>query len=206
MRFWVRRRMHDESKQIIQDEGFLTSALNVAAGLVQAEVQKVAPDAFRRHYFRNLESLKYRYQLPRGFLRMKQVFINSVAADPGTERSIELGNYGDDPRYNVTGGEVVISPMPETAVEDGLHLLYVPALEMAEDDDDLQDMGLVVTLHMAVVLWAVKLLLPEGGEDNREIDAELNMLMARIPELYGAGVVEPLEVEGLPHNVGDEDR
>jgi hypothetical protein len=206
MQTWVRRRMFDEEKKIISDDGFITSALVVAAGLVQAEVKRVAPDVFRRHYFRNLEQDKYRYQLPRGFIRMKQVFINGVPADPGTERSIELGRYVDA-RYVVTGGEIVITPKPTTPVEDGLHLLYVPALELSEPDDDMQDQGLVEPLHMAVILRAVKLLQPEGGESNKEIDAEISMLEARIPELYsGYAVNEPLEVEGLPHNIGDNER
>lgn len=198
MRTWARHRLFDEEKVVFKDDSFVDSALNVGAWQVQKRVLRVAPDVFRKHYWRNLEAGKYRYQAPRGIIRVKQLFVNGVEASPGSENAIETGYYGDDLYYVHTGGEVVISRNPETTVEDGFHLLYVPSLAMAEDDDDLQDDGLVEPLHMAVVLWAVKLLQPEGGEDNKAIDAEIMSLLDDIPQLYGTNDAgTPMRVEGL---------
>lgn len=204
MRFWTQKRLIDEEAQVFPDPGHITSALNVGAWQVQKRVMRVAPDVFRKHYYRNLEASRYRYQQPRGFIRPKQLFVKYrstggwVEALPGAENLIETGYYGSELRYAVTGGEIVLSIIPDVAVEDGFHLLYVPSLGMAEDDDDLQDDGLSEPLHMAVVLWAVKLLLPEGGEDNTKIDAEIVSLLDDIPTLYGSldsGI--PIAVEGL---------
>jgi len=202
MLFWQRQRLHDSEKRTFPDDGHLTSALNVAAYQVQAKVMRVAPDVFRKHWFRDLLPNVYRYQLPRGFIRPKLVMLNGVMADPGTERGIETGLYGSDPFFNITGGEIVISPKPETTVDNGLHVLYVPVLSLSGATDDLQDQGLVEPLHMAVVLWAVKLLMPEGGEENEKIDAEILSLTNQIPEFYGThGSGEPLEVVGFSHEV-----
>lgn len=186
MTAWVRRRLKDEEKVVFPEDGPIVSALNVGAWQVQKRVMLTAPDVFRRHYWRNLEIGKYRYQLPRGFIRPKQVFVAGVQALPGLECAIETGDvYGDELRYVITGGELVISYKPTTALEDGLHVLYVNALSLADPDDDLQDQGLVEPMHMAVVLWAVKLLLPEQAEDAKEVDAEIGSLLADIPTLYG---------------------
>jgi hypothetical protein len=194
----------DEEKVVFTDDSLIDSALNVGAWMVQKAVMKVAPDVFRAHYWRNLEAGKYRYQKPRGMVRAKQVFVTyannggAVEALPGMESSIELGRYGDELHYVVTGGEIVLSMVPTVSVEDGLHILYVPTLGMADDDDDLDEDGLVTPLHMAVVLWAVKLLMPEGGEDNAKIDAEILSVLADIPTLYGhSDAGAELQIEGL---------
>lgn len=196
--WWTRKRLLDEERIVFPEDGRIVTALNVGAQLVQRAVMRGAPDAFRKRYARNLESGIYRYQLPRGFIREKQVFVNGFEASPGMEAWIETGRYGSELRYCITGGELVISPVPGKSVEDGLVILYVPALGMAEPDDDLQDLGLVEPLHFAVVLYAVKLLQPAGGESNKDIDAELGLLLADVPTYYPTqGIGQPLEVEGL---------
>lgn len=199
MRSWVRRRLFDVEGIVFTDDGLIDSALNVGAQQVQKAVMKVDPDAFRVHEYRNVVSGKYRYQKPRGMIRVKQLFVNDVEYTPGMERSIETGFYSDySGHYVVTGGEIVITPCPDASVEDGFHLLYVPTLGMSDDDDDLDDDGLVTPLHMAVVLWAVKLLQPEGGEDTTRVDAEIIALQAEIPTYYGdSGSGAPFEVSGL---------
>ena len=208
---WVRHRLLDTEKVDFPDDGRIISALNVGAWQVQKSVMKVAPDVFRRHTFRNLEVDKYRYRLPRGHIRMKQVFVNyghgggEIEALPGMEMLIERGRYGSELRYVTTGGELVISVKPDVSVEDGIHLLEVPMLSMAAEDDDLEDQGLSASLHMGVVLWAVKLLTPEGGEANKDLDAEIISVLADIPTCYGmAGAGEPIEVEGTGLGLGDE--
>lgn len=210
---WVTGRLLDD-----QSEDFTAarrlSALNVAAQLVQKEVQKVDPDAFRRIYTANLEINERRYQYPRGFLKLKLLVLNGVKAEAVPEewifmqgsrewanllRSVEAG-------YALAGGELVIYPTPTANVEDGIELLYVPALALAEPDDDLSEFGLVEPLHMAVVLWAVKLLKPETGERDKDIDAEIREILTDIGTYYplspaGPGPAHALRFEGLGKQV-----
>lgn len=192
MKAWVRRRLKDEAKEQFTDDSPIDIALNVGAQQVQREVTRAAPDAFRRIYIRNLEANKYRYQWPRGFLRSKRLAIkydgaNFTQMDPGVEDWIEDGTYaqqGVGGIYAVSGGEIVIYPTPTLSVVEGFKLAYVPTLSMADDDDDLDDLGLVQPLHIAVVLWGVKLLLPEGAEDAREVNAEIKSVLSDIPSYY----------------------
>jgi len=206
---WARHRLLDTEKVVFPDNGRIISALNVGAWQVQKAVMKVAPDKFRRHTFRNLEVGKYRYQLPRGHVRMKQVFVNygggEIEATPGMEMLIERGTYGNDLHYVTTGGECVLSMKPDKSVEDGLHFLEVPVISMADDDDDLEDQGLSSALHMAVVLWAVKLLKPEGGEENKDLDAEILSVLGDISTCYGMdGSGDAVFIDGTGLGLGED--
>lgn len=212
MRAWVRRRLHDVGSQARFENADITSALNVGAQQVQAVIEGVAPDAFEREYRTNILQGEPGYQQPRGFLRAKTMLLdltNSgsfteadhipvswVRTPKGTQRLAERGGY----YYAVSGGVIRLFPVPDRDVEDGLDLWYVPSLEMSEDDDDLETMGLLAPFHIAVVLWAVKLLLPEDGEPQADIDAEIGKIMARVPDLYGGNFQAPemIEVEGIP--------
>lgn len=208
---WVRRRLHDEGAQPRFTKGAITQSLNVGAQQVQAAVEAVAPDAFEREYRTNVLANEPAYQVPRGFLRGKSLLLDltgsgAIEADhrpvswfrtpKGTRYMDQMGGY----HYGVAGGVLRVFPVPDTDVEDGISLWYVPSLEMAEDDDDLESSGLLAPLHIAVVLWAVKLLLPEDSESQGEVDAEIGKIMARVPDLYGGAFQAPevLEVEGLP--------
>lgn len=207
MRDWVRRRVHDSGAQPRYSDRELNTALNVGAQQVQAEVRRVAPSAFTRTYYRNVETGKTRYQLPRGFLQLKRVWVkydtDYIPADPASAHQIEdqtdLANQGGV-YFHVTGGEVEIFPEPTADVEDGFKMKYVPALAMADDDDDLEDMGLLAPLHIAVVLWGAKLILPEDAEDVGTIDAEIGKIMSQVPSLYAgveAGGIEMLYPQGI---------
>lgn len=210
---WVRRRLLDTGAKQRFSDGDITSALNVGAQLVQVEIQKVAPDAFRRVYLRNSTANIYRYQVPRGLLRINKAFVRYTDGAAFLAMSLTTQGMIEDPAsylndgsqtgvfYAVAGGELLVFPTPTTAVEDAIKLLYVPALSMSTKDDDLEDMGLAVTLHMAVVLWAVKLLKPEDAEDIKSVDAEIVKIMDQVPTLYGgsgmAGGPEMLMPEGM---------
>jgi hypothetical protein len=210
---WVQRRLLDDASEDFT-KGQRVSAINVAAQLVQKEVQKVDPDAFRRIYTANLELDSNRYQYPRGFLKLKLLVLNGVKAEAVPEEWIFLQGQRDNAMllrsveagYALAGGEIVIYPTPAANVEDGLELLYVPALGMSDDDEDLSEFGLVEPLHMAVVLWAVKLLKPETGERDKDIDAEIREILSDIGTYYplspaGAGPAHAIRIEGLGKQV-----
>jgi hypothetical protein len=211
MRSWVRRRLHDDGEQKRFTNGEIDTALNVGAQQVQAAIEAVNPDAFEREYRTNVLASEPAYQLPRGFLRSKSLLLD-LTGDGATEawhrpiswfRTPKGTNYMDQQggyHYGYAGGVLRVFPVPDSDVEDGIQLWYVPSLEMSEDDDDLEALGLVAPLHVAVVLWGVKLLLPEDGESQGDIDAEIGKIMARVPDIYGGSFQAPeyLEVEGIP--------
>jgi hypothetical protein len=221
MHEWVRHRLHDESAAPRQSDGFISSALNLGAQQVQAAVQKVDPDAFSRTYLRNLQADDNRYQMPRGLLRVKDLYLkySSTAgwlqADRTMAREIDNplsdlnqnGSGDGTPQFAMTGGEVVIWTTPDVDVENGFKLLYVPSLGFGsladEPDVDLSDYGLVEPLHFAIVLWAVHALLPGDGDSEAQklVEYEYNKYVAKIPDLYGgsgiAGGTEDFRVEGI---------
>jgi hypothetical protein len=211
MEAWVRRRLVDSGTQPRFDSADIRTALNVGAQQVQAVVEEVAPDAFEREYRTNVLTNEPAYQLPRGFLRPKTVLLDMTGegvleathkpiswfrTPKGTNYMDQYGGY----HYGISGGVLRVFPVPDRDVEDGLQLWYAPSLEMAEDDDDLEAQGLVAPLHIAVVLWGVKLLMPEDGEPQDAIDAEIGKIQARIPSLYGGAFQAPeiIEVDGVP--------
>ena len=209
MRDLARRRLMDDASELYTDSQ-IDTGLNLCAGFVQREVQKVDPDAFRRKYTRNLVNGTNRYQAPRGFLKHKYLVLDGTRASAIPEEWIIF--QGDnriayylsavDAGFAITGGEYVVWPTPTADVEDGFELHYVPVLAMAEDNDDLQDYGLVEPLHTAVWLWAVKLLKPESGEKDPELDNEIRAILADIGTYYPAAPasVEPahaVQVEGI---------
>lgn len=212
MEAWVRRRLHDTGAQPRFSSADITSALNVGAQQVQAVIEGVAPDAFEREYRTNILQDEPAYQAPRGLLRGKTMLLDLTSSGSFTEADHVPVSWVRTPRgtvrmqqqggyyYAISGGIIRLFPVPDRDVEDGLDFWYVPSLEMAEDDDDLETFGLLAPFHIAVVLWAVKLLLPEDGEQQAEIDAEIGKIMARVPDLYGGSFQAPeyLEVEGIP--------
>ena len=211
---WVKDRLLDDNEQEFSSTR-RRRALNVAAMLVQRKVQTIDPDAFRRIYTRNLLVDESRYQLPRGFLRMKLVQIDGAKGVAVPEEWIAEADInpqyqqflsGVDAAYALAGGEIEIYPTPTADVEDGLSFRYVPALQMSDDDDDLGDFGLVEPLHMAVVLWAVRLLKPETGEGVQELDAEIKTLLDDIGVYYPRDQVttapaHSIRLEGLGKQV-----
>ena len=221
MRRWARRRLLDTGAQQRFNDADIDSALNVGAQQVQAEIDRVNKNAFRRIVLRDLEADTYRYQNPRGLLRYVSVqckyptFTKYVKADPTTEDEIE--NPDSELRrsypnaggvfFAVSGGELILFPTPTAAVEDGLRLRYIPVLGMSQDDDDLDDLGLLQPFHIAVILWGVKLLLPEDGEDSKGVDAEIMKVMDRVPDYYGGtgqqGSQEFIRVQGIGKELFD---
>jgi hypothetical protein len=214
MHEWVRYRLHDTGTSQRHSPAMITSALNLGAQKVQLLVQKADPDAFRRNYQRNLQADDYRYQMPRGLLRAKDLYLKYsassawVRAERAMERDIEdpisdlnqQGSGDGTPQFTITGGEVVIWPTPDADVENGLKLLYVPslgytnleeevegALNTTGADEDLSDYGLVEPFHKAVWLWAVHTLLPNEGDSEAQklVEYEFKKVVEDIPGVYG---------------------
>lgn len=212
MRVWVRRRLHDEGADPRYSESDIDSALVVGAQQVQAAIEEINPEAFEREYRANLQIGKSAYQLPRGYLRTKTLLLD-LNGDGNYETEVDktrmwrirkpsgrlaLAQQGGV-YYAVSGGVLNLSYQPTAEVEDGLQLWYVPSLEMADDDDDLEASGLYAPFHIAVILWGVKLLMPEESESQRDIDAEITKVMDRAATLYAGAddADEQLEVEGI---------
>lgn len=212
MRNWTRRRLHDEGedKRFANDD--IDSALNVGAQQVQAYIEDIDPDAFDREYRTNLVQDETAYQLPRGFLRPKTLLVDWKGTDNFQEitptsvsrlRSPKWAAlFSDTYYYAISGGVFRLKNTPAEDVEDGIQFWYVPSLEMADDDDDLEASGLFAPFHMAVILWAVKLLSPEEGEEIATLDAEIGKIMARAKSVYGGELHGPEEV--LVEGIGKE--
>ena len=223
MHEWVRHRLHDRGAKKRHSDGMITSALNLGAQQVQGAVDKVDPSAFYRTYQRNLQAGDHRYQMPRGLLKAKDLYLKYgdtvtsqfLLADRNFQRDIEnpmsdlnqQGSGDGTPQFTITGGEVVIWPTPDVDVSDGFKLLYVPSLGFGsledEADTDLADYGLVEPLHPAVWLWAVVTLLPNEGdsEGQKQVEWEYNKVMGKVETYYAgnglAGGVEEFRVEGI---------
>jgi len=206
MRSIVRRRLLDEGARQRFSDGDINTMLNVGAQQVQGAIDQINKNAFRKTELRNLVADEYRYAKPRGILRLKKFYLDYdgdgtyVAAKPTTEEMIEdpvkvtqLRDQGGS-YFVFSGGEFLIFPTPAEDATDGIKIVTVPVLAMDDDDDDLEDMGLVESLHMAVVLWAVKLLLPEDSEDTKMVEAEIAKIMeVAVPVYAGAGITGALE-------------
>lgn len=189
----VWRRLMDPQHERF-DEPMVLAALQQAALLVQKAVLRAAPDAFRTIYKSNLTATVYRYPIPVGLLRMKFVTLDYggtgvyVKAERAREEDIETGVFdemGDyDPRFCVTGGEISIWPTPTLTVTNGMRLFCSLCVTLTDDDDDPETQGLLQPLHLAIPLYAVKLLMPEDGEDQKGIDAEIREILSDIGSLY----------------------
>lgn len=211
MSAWVRRRLLDTGAVPRFTGDDILSAINVGAWQVQARIMEVNPNAFRRVTLRNLIANTYRYQNVRGTLQYRQVYVLYSGATDYVKASITTEVMIEDPasklaseagvHYAVGGGELLIYPTPTVSVSDGIKTVEVPAIEVDADDDDLENSGLLAPFHIAVVLWAVKLLKPEDAEDLKGIDLEIEKIMSKVPALYGgtgqAGGPEFLSAENM---------
>lgn len=196
MRTWVFRRLMDPQRQRFS-AAEVDSAITQAALQVQKEVMRSSPDVFRRIYERSLEANKYRYRVPVGLLRTKMLLLDYAGsgtftrAELSPEDMIETGEWADNgetnPKFCITGGEIVIWPTPTKSVANGLKLYYAPSIGFSDDTDDPETFGLVQPLHIGIVLYAAKMLLPEDGEDVKQIDAELSQIFANIGDYYSGG-------------------
>lgn len=210
MRPWVFRRIMDPQQQRFS-QAEVDSAINQASLLVQKEVMRVSPDAFRRIYTRNLVSGVYRYPVPVGLLRTKMLMLDYSGsgtfsrAGTSPEDMIETGEWAEinepDPKFCVVGGEVVIWPTPSRAVTGGMKLYYAPCLAFSDDDYDPEVDGLVQPLHIGIVLYAAKMLMPEDGEDTKTITEELREILSNVGDYYSGGAPANgpgfIRVEGL---------
>ena len=196
MRPWVFRRIMDPQRQRFS-QAEVDSAINEASMLVQKEVMKASPDVFRRIYTRDLVANVYRYHVPVGLLRTKLLMLKYASASDYTKAEVsseesienkEWDNWGEEtPKFCIVGGEIVIWPTPNVSVADGLKLHYAPCLVFSDDDYDPETDGLVQPLHLGIVLYAAKLLMPEDGEDVKTINAELGEIFSNIGSYYSGG-------------------
>lgn len=206
----VWRRLMDPQHERFNESEVL-AALQQGALLVQKAVLRAAPDAFRTIYKRNLTASVYRYPIPVGLLRMKFVTLDYngtgtyAKATRAREEDIETGVFADDgdydPRYCVNGGDISIYPTPTITVAEGMRLFCSQCVTLTDDDDDPETQGLLQPLHLAIPLYAVKLLKPEDGEDQKEIDAEIRELLSDIGDLYSGFGADSAPWQIMPEGI-----
>lgn len=215
MRTLLQRRISEPVGGDQWSDSDLNSILNEGCHLVQKEIMKLDPHAFIEIDTAPTVNGQNLYAKPTGLWYEHEVGIKGTGGstwepynriewsdtrlfpipvirrdDPYDQNDYERVSRG----YVNVGRYFWINPAPTDAVADGLRVVYVPTVEMGEDTDV---PAIHQALHMAVVVWAQRLILGETHEDIDKVKDELRDLLGDLPEYYksSAGRNQNLRVE-----------
>lgn len=203
----LRRRLNDTAKDQFPNDGELDDIINVALGLVQAEILKVKRYAFLQWELLDLVLNQQRYQFPVGTCGPVYVGTRQSVSDEfvAIERQ-DLNKIlrGEATGYAHAGREIVVFPKTPTSVSQGLRIIHIPTLELSADATTTEDKGIPRPLDFAVAVWAYALLNPETGESRGELDRELGKLLENVPILFPADTdgAQVLQVELVKYPMG----
>jgi hypothetical protein len=198
MRDLLRREIQEETADQWSDIQ-LNTALDFGVFQVEKAILGVDAEAFVHVYKINIESGKDWYPLPTSFVREIEVGLlegTGYSVIPAIEYAESRGANApaSDTRYSIIGRYIALTPVPSANLTDGLRLLFVPVLTMAEDTDtpDIPDV-----LHVAAVLYAKMLLLEETGEPLDGTERQVARIMADLPLWYQRGAPSHLTPSGM---------
>lgn len=202
IRTLLRRQINEVTAQTWQDSD-LDVYIQIALNLLQKEITKIDPEAFRTSENINLVAGTTDYTLATsptahsGVLLVERksttsstTYARQVHKDLNIVRDFLLngqlvsGAVGDQMNgvYAVSGMSViVISPAPDAAVTAGLRVTLRPVLTQGMDSDSPQ---LPSPLHYTIALLAKTVALGETYQDTALTEKRLNEVLADLPFYY----------------------
>lgn len=185
MRTRLRRRFLEDTEDRYSDT-VLNDLLNLGLIEMQKEIMKVDPEAFSKTSRASIVADQELYAFPSGIWYEREL---RILTDGEYER-IDRVNMQD--RRDVTTGSTQryfrydrsyfgLSPIPETAVTNGLELVWVHTLAMSADGDE---PAIHPGLHMGIVYFAEILGAPEAGDQVEGTLKELARVLSGIPQYY----------------------
>lgn len=177
----------------------LDEAINFGLAMIEKEVLKVLPQAFCQWDLIDLESGKNEYALPTNFINVHQVkFLTSAGTyvrAPGYQYA-EIDS--DDPPsgncWAIQGRYLCIRPTPTADLVNGLRLIFIPQLTLAEDTDV---PPVPFVLHPGIALYAKAMLTEETGEPSDTARQAIVNMCADLPMWWRPPILEHFTIEGL---------
>lgn len=190
------RRMLNEPVADQWDDAALNEFLAHGVLMIEKEILKTSPQEFAKWATDDLEANKDAYPLPTDFIRELRIELKDAAGDYQPQPCFEYDSLMDDEPngYAIMGRFIHLRPTPTAAVVDGLRLVYVPVLTMAEDSDT---PAIPDFLHIAAVLWAKTLANEETGEQVEATKARITEMVLDLPLWMRPGRPGRIIVEGL---------
>lgn len=204
LRGWLRRRLQETSATIWQDD-VLNLYINEGLHELAAALALAEPEFALFTDVRDIEVDKELYQVPSNCDRVIEVWFKG----PGETDYFQLdyrrrrdqnnsdhrhfdsftGENFDQPRrssvvsYGIQGQFIRIHPTPETDIDDGLRLVYVPIVSLAEDAES---PPIAANIQRGAVLAAQLYAYGDTAEstDKAAVQEELNMVLNRIKSTY----------------------
>jgi len=181
----LRRRLNDPVVGGQFSDAELNFFINQGLTLVEKEILKIRAYGFLQWELYDLTANQQRYPLTVGSLY--PVYVGYRGASTGTFTKLDRKNMlavldGSESGYAHAGREIILSSSLVTAtVSQGLRVIHVPAIELADDVSTTEDKGIPMPLDLAAVVWAQELATPETGEGRKEAAAERMGLLADLP-------------------------
>lgn len=189
MRSALRRRLQEETADRWEDTD-LNKNLNLALVEIQKEIMKVDPKAFLYIDRADIVEDQELYEWPAGCwydveLRTLESGeyspIDRISMHEKWQRDRDEDDGSRVTYYRYDSRYFGLAPTPSADVANGLELVWVPTLTMAEDEDT---PPLHLGLHYAVVLMAELISMGDTGDANDETVKELARIVNSIPQYY----------------------
>jgi hypothetical protein len=207
MRGALRRRLQEDVADRWSDAD-LNLALNHGLIELEKEILKVDPEAFSYIDRADIVANQEYYEWPDGIWYERELrYLNSSPALPLTYTSMRRINFNERADGAHTDASVtcyarfdrerfVLAPVPTASIVNGLEIVYVPSLSMAQDTDH---PPVHLGLHLAVVLFAEIISLADVGDGSDETIKDLARMINSIPQYYlvSAGTPARLVIEGI---------
>lgn len=208
LRTMLRRQLQEVSEDQWTDDT-LDSYLNMGLHSLQQAIMAVRPEAYLRIDDTDIVNASSDPTLalipkPQGFhheirLQKQDSTSSSGWTDLGMisyTKTRGRVSSGQELKYAHWGRYFLLSPPPSTSVVGGLRLEWVPTLTMAEDTD-VPDVP--ISLHKAIVYYAMKDALGETTEAAKIADGQLQVMLAQIPGFFiqSGADAEQIDVVGV---------
>jgi hypothetical protein len=202
MRDDLRRRLQEEVADRWSDTN-LNSKLNQGLVETQKEIMKVDPEAFSYIDRADQVASQEYYEWPAGIWYERELRVRN---SDGTYSSMRRINFSE--RADAIAGSslltyarfdrknFVLAPIPTTSVVNGLEIVWVPTLSMANDTDV---PPIHLGLHIAVIEFAEILALADVGDTSEETIKDLARMINSIGQYYLVSASTParLVIEGV---------
>jgi hypothetical protein len=183
-----------------QDEDLIVY-LNSAYQQVQKEILKVDSEPWLKIVTADITAGLEYYPVPTDCWYETELSIRDASSANGTgwrklwrrETAMVADSYDSmEQRYDRRGQYFFIRPAPTVGVTEGLKIIYVSMLSL--NLDDTSDPIIPVPLHMAIVVWAHRLLLNETDDDVDDIRQTLQDLLGDLSIYYFKHGQEPDQI------------
>lgn len=193
IRSLLRKRIQEDTADQWSDTD-LNLLIELALQDLEREVLAQRGDAFTRISTAPWTEAKTRYLLPAGNLRILSVEVRTStsaaykkirprrssaileANSTGTTTAVNLNTV-----YSVFGKWLEINPAPDTTVDAGIRIRWVPSLVM---DDDSVVSEIELPLHEAIVYGAKEKAFEETEEEAKDAREKKEVIYGSIPRYY----------------------